>query len=287
MPQREYSSTAGRSEELAVAVDQVGVVLRGKSILQDISWRVPIGTRGAILGPNGSGKTTLLRVLSGYRYPTNGTVDLLGERIGKFPLDELRRRMGLVDPTLEYLDGYRLTALDVVLTGYFGHLTLDFHFPTDEQRADAARMLADVGLAGHEEQFFTTLSSGEQRRCLLARALATEPNLLLLDEPTAGLDLFARERLLATIDHIARARPSLTTLVVTHHIEELLPGTTSVLLLSRGRALAQGSPDEVLDPALVSGAFGVPVTITKTGERWHWHVDGAAWKSLVHDEGRG
>lgn len=243
-----------------------------RAILEDVSWSVPPGARAAVLGPNGSGKTSLLRMVTGYLFPTTGSMSVLGETLGQTNLDELRRRMGIVDPTNIYLEADRLVAIDVVLSGFFGHLCIDFDYPTPSQVERAQKLLAAVGLEHRDQQRMSTLSTGEQRRVLVARAMACEPELLVLDEATAGLDLLAREQLLASVDHLVQQNPQLTLLVVTHHLEELPRGIDHVLVLSRGKVAAAGDPASVLTPAILSPAFGVPVQVTHEQGRWSWRV---------------
>jgi iron complex transport system ATP-binding protein len=258
----------------AILAHGVSLVREGRSLVRDLSWRVERGSRAVVLGPNGSGKTTLLRLVTGYLYPTLGEMTVLGERLGETNLDELRRRIGIVDPTTIYLDGQRLPALDVVLSGFFGHLTIDFDVPSAEQYQRARHLLAEVGLAHREEQLFATLSTGEQRRVLMARAMASQPELLVLDEATAGLDLLAREQLLASVDRLLQDRPDLTLLVVTHHLEELPRGTSDVLLLADGQVRGSGPPEDILTDSLLSGIFGVPVQADRREGRWSWRVVG-------------
>lgn len=265
----------------AIHADRVSIRIGGVPILHEVSWDVARGARVALLGPNGSGKTTLLRLITGYRFPTTGTMTVLGEELGHTNLDELRLRVGLLDPNIEHLAKERLRAIEVVLSGFFGHLCIDFDVPTESQIASAQDMLADVGLESHADQIFATLSTGEQRRVLLARALAADPELLILDEPTAGLDLLAREMLLATVDRVTRLRPEMTVLVVTHHLDELLPETSDILLLTNGRVAAQGAPSSVLTNEILTEVFQVPVTVNQTSGRWQWHVEPNIWPTLM------
>jgi len=267
--------------EFAIRADRVSIRIGGTPILHEVSWNVPRGARAALLGPNGSGKTTLLRLVTGYRYPTTGSMTVLREELGKTNLDDLRLRVGLLDPNIEHLAKERLRAVEVVLSGFFGHLCIDFDVPTESQIASAHAMLADVGLGAHADQIFATLSTGEQRRVLLARALAADPELLILDEPTAGLDLLAREMLLATVDRVTRLRPEMTVLVVTHHLDELLPETSNILLLTNGRVAAEGEPTSVLTNEILSKVFQVPVTVSQNGGRWQWHVEPTIWPTLM------
>lgn len=259
----------------------VGFVTEGHEILREIHWSVPRGALAAILGPNGSGKSTLLRILTGYLYPTTGVAEVLGRRLGEVDVHALRREIGVVDPAGPFSPDQRLTALEVVLTGVFGNLCLDFDHPTPADVALAKQLLADVGLGEHAGQRFRTLSTGEARRTLLARALVHRPKLLILDEPTAGLDLRARETMLATVDLLKQRHPSLAILTVTHHLEELSPSTDSVLLLKGGRVLAKGRVDEVLRESLLSDGFDCPVKVSKTNGRWQWMVEPRVWKSLA------
>ncbi|MBY0585582.1 ATP-binding cassette domain-containing protein [bacterium] len=257
---------------LALHAKNVSLRRDGRSLLSDVCWQVERGRRSALLGPNGSGKTTLLRIVTGYLYPTSGQITVLGERIGQTNLDDLRRRIGIVDPTSVYLDGQRMPALDVVLSGFFGHLTIDFDDPTPEQHARARALLAQVGLAHRESQLFATLSTGEQRRVLVARALTTTPELLVLDEATAGLDLLAREEFLASVERMLTQQPGVTLLVVTHHLEDLPSSVDDILLLAEGTVRAHGRPEETLTDGILSGVFGVAVQADRANGRWSWRI---------------
>jgi iron complex transport system ATP-binding protein len=270
-----------------------------RPILTDISWRVNAGEIAAILGPNGSGKSTLLRIISGYLWPQAGSVELLGDTFGEVPIAPLRARIGIVEATTLFPFDENMTAGDVVTSGYFSALTLGYLHPTPEQVAHAEHLLEQVGLTGHVGQLYATLSTGERLRCLLARALVRKPELLLLDEPTAGLDLPAREAILATLARlhrngqpgrpVNRKSPSEPTtpcgpamITVTHHLEELLPGTGNVLLLSQaGAVVAQGSPEKVLTDRHMTEAFGVAIQVVQRHSRFHAHVDPAAWNDLL------
>ena len=189
--------------------------------------------------------------------------------------------MGIVDPTLIRLLDRNVTTHRLAATGFFGHLTTLFERPTKDQLHIAGELLAEVGLADHLDQDVMTLSSGQRSRLWLARALVHEPELLILDEPTADLDLLGRETLLATLDGIAKQRSALTTVIVTHHLEDLLPDTDHVLLLSDGRTVASGLPEEVLTSANLSAAFGCDVEVDRKGDRWHWSVSRHTWHHLI------
>lgn len=257
------------------------MTIRRKRIIHQVSWQVTTGAHAAVLGANGSGKSTLLRLMTGYLYPTTGRVTTLGFVSGRSNVHDLRQRIGLVDPGNSFAPDPRLSVLDLVLTGFWGKLCLDFDRPTIEQVESARETMANVGLEGKEQQLFRTLSTGESRRALLARAMVRQPDLLILDEPTAGLDLLARETMLATIDRLLDERTGLTTLMVTHHVEELSPKTNEVLLLRDGSVISCGRPDDVLRSSVISEAFGCQVTVGRSDGRWQWHVSPHLWETLL------
>jgi len=257
-----------------------------RRILSDISWTVAPGEVAAILGANGCGKSTLLRIISGYLWPQQGSVTFLGQRFGEVALAPLRARVGIVEATTVYPFDETMTARDVVVSGYYSSLTLGYVRPRAEQFRHAEQLLDQVGLGTHVGQGYFTLSTGERLRTLLARALVRKPELLLLDEPTAGLDLPAREAILATLSRLHRESdkagqaPAMVT--ITHHLEELLPQTSNVLLLSRaGTALATGRPEEVLTDAHLTAAYGVKIHVGRQNGRYHAHVDPLAWEGLL------
>jgi iron complex transport system ATP-binding protein len=267
----------------AIVLEKLCVDYPGLRALHEISWQLPRGVHGTILGPNGSGKSTLLRSMTGYGYITSGRATVLGETLGETNIHALRRRIGVVDPKLLRFVDSRVTLLQLVCTGFFGNLTPYFDRPTNEQIEFAQAVLAEVGLADRETQIFLTLSAGQQSRAWLARALVNRPELLILDEATGDLDLPGRETFLATLNFLSQRRRGLTTLMVTHHIEDLLPTVGEVLLLANGRACAAGWPDEVLTSKQVSTAFGCPIEISLQNGRRFWSVKPAAWSTLLED----
>jgi len=270
----------------AVAMNHVSVVRSDVPILRDVSWTLPRGSVAALLGPNGSGKTTLTRVITGYEWPTTGTVHVLDEQLGSVDVRELRRRVQIVNPSARYGVDATMTAEHVVLTGYTASLYL-YGTISDEQRDRARRLLRAVGLSHRMEQPFGLMSTGEQRRCLLARALVRLPEMLILDEPTAGLDVNGREHLLATIDQLHRLPDAPTILIVTHHVEEISPATEQVVMLKQGRVIACGAPDAVITPETLSDLFGCRVYVQKRSGR-HWlEVLPEAWLDLLDDESAG
>jgi iron complex transport system ATP-binding protein len=261
------SSTAGIDPAITLA--GVGVRAGGREILDEVHLTVPARRHTAVLGPNGSGKTTLLRVLSTYLYPTRGEVTVLGARFGRTDLRALRPRIGFVSVGLDPLLEVRAAALPLVAAARIGATWPPPRVLDDVATADAAhRALARVG-AGHlADRRVDTLSQGERQRVRIARALATDPELLLLDEPFAGLDLGGREALLADLDGVLAEPDGPTVVLVTHHLEELPRGIAGAVLLRDGQVLTAGPVDEVLRADHVSVCFGLPVEVARTGERW-------------------
>lgn len=271
---------------------------RGKSqILRGVNLELPTGQYSAILGPNGCGKTTLTRVLTGHAFFRSGDVNVLGETVGKTDIRALRQRVSVVNPTASTADHHvsgavvdaELSAVEAVLTGYFGSVGLYDH-TTEEQRNNANQLLETVGLSHRADLRFALLSTGEQRRCLLARALVNDPELLILDEPTAGLDLAGREQVLSTIEQILERNklPSIphptTVLMITHHVEELSPSTSQILMMRQGQFIARGLPDDVITPEALSETFGCKVFVRKTHGRFWLEVLPEAWLDLRQSE---
>lgn len=270
VPMAPTSESLLAPEPTAIRLEGVAVVRDGNALLDDISWTVRTGERWALLGPNGSGKTTLLRVAGSALWPTRGTVDILGARLGKVDMRMLRQRIAVVSAAVTRALRPTLSALDVVLTGRHAALETWWNEYSDEDRVEADRLLHEAGFGGSafDERPFGLLSEGERQQVLLARALMGRPELVLMDEPAAGLDLGARERLLGHLAALAED-PSVPPLVlVTHHAEEIPPGVTHAALLRGGRLLVSGPIDEVFNSATVSECFGVPVTVARSEGRW-------------------
>jgi iron complex transport system ATP-binding protein len=271
----------GEQPTPAIDLHRVTVKRGERKILRDITWRVPAGACAAILGPNGSGKSTLARVIMGQMWPASGDVAVLGERFGETDLNALRTSIRLVQSSGVVEFDADETAINVVLTGFFG--TVGLYDPvTPAMRRSAMRLIRQVGLSKESQQPYRTLSSGERMRCLIARALVVKPRLLILDEPTAGLDLLARERVLATVQRLVDShRQPPTVLTITHHVEELLPATASVLILKDGRAAAVGKPRAVLTSAVLSRVYQFPVEAKRRAGRFWVQVHPSAWGALV------
>jgi iron complex transport system ATP-binding protein len=246
----------------------VTVVRDGATLLSHVDWVVDEGQHWALLGPNGAGKTTLLAVAAAALFPSAGSVELLGERFGEVNLGELRTRVGLSSSSLNDRVPPQEKAVDVVLTAAYGVVGRwqESYDPSDLQRA--TELLGRVGLRAFADRRFGSLSEGERKRVLLARALMTDPELLLLDEPAAGLDLGAREALLRLLTRLSGSPDAPPSVLVTHHVEEIPVGTTHAMLLSRGRVVAAGPVAEVVTGPLLSQAFGIPLQVSAADGRY-------------------
>jgi len=232
-----------------------------------VSVAIRAGEHWALLGPNGAGKSTLLQIMATLAYPSRGDVDVLGRRLGRVNVFELRPWIGHVGPH-HRVDPHR-TVREVVLTGATGTIQL---VQRREISADELSREAEVtelmGLAGRADAPWRVLSQGERSRALIARALMAQPRLLLLDEPAAGLDVAGREQLVLSLDDLRRRHLDLATVLVTHHLEELPASTTHALLLRDGGVLATGPVADVLTTELASACFGHPVAVSRRAGRW-------------------
>lgn len=255
---------------LSTIIDIEGVYWErdGKSILNNVRWRVTRGEHWALLGLNGSGKTTLLNIVSGYVWPTAGRVSVLGHEYGSVDLRELRKRIGWVSSAFEERLDHRDKALHVVVSGLHASIGL-FEKPAPDQLEHALRLMEGLDCRHVAHRPYATCSHGEKQKVLIARALMAEPELLILDEPCTGLDFVARESLLQTVARLARAEDGPTLVYVTHHPEEIVPEFTHTLLLRSGTVTAQGWTEQVLTGAALSEAFGVSVQVIREGgRRW-------------------
>ncbi|OHE89301.1 MAG: ABC transporter [Verrucomicrobia bacterium RIFCSPLOWO2_12_FULL_64_8] len=241
---------------------------RGRTvILRDVSWRVEPAQHWVILGPNGSGKTSLLRALTAYLTPTAGTIELLGRRYGRTDWRELRKHVGLVTSAVQHLIPAAEPAIETVISGKSAQLDL-WGAVTPADRAQARRILHLVGVAPLAEREWLFLSQGERQRVLVGRALMARPRLLIFDEPCAGLDPVAREQFLRFLDQLARRPRAPALVLVTHHLEEIMPAFTHVLVLRAGRVVAAGPMRTVLTAAVLRRAFGGRVRLAGRGGRW-------------------
>lgn len=239
-----------------------------KPLLDAITWDVRPGERWALLGQNGAGKTTLLTLAAAVEFPSAGTVEILGQTLGRTDVARLRGEIGFVDARDGHRFAPRLTVRDVIRTGATGTIGYFRERLTtlDTDRADT--LLWSFGLGPIGERRFGDLSHGERKRALIARALVAYPKLLLLDEPGAGLDLPGRELLLRALGVLARDEPELAVVITTHHLEELPASTTHALLLRDGRVVGTGPVDATLTDQTLEACFGIPVDVAQANGRW-------------------
>jgi iron complex transport system ATP-binding protein len=252
----------------ALRLSGVGVVRDGVTIIDGVDWEVGPHERWIVLGPNGSGKTTLMRIAGLYLHPSRGEVEVLGERLGRVDVRHHRTRIGLVSPAFAAMLRADVTAADIVMTARHGALETWWHRYDESDRRRALALLDRLGAGPLADRAFGALSSGERQRVLLARSLWGDPGLVLLDEPTAGLDLGAREDLVSRLGGLASDPTTPATVLVTHHVEEIPAGFTHVLLLRGGRVAAAGPIDDVLDAPTLSAVFGLPLALDRRDGRY-------------------
>ncbi|MFG3285889.1 ABC transporter ATP-binding protein [Streptomyces sp. NPDC048111] len=246
----------------------VSVVRDGRALVDDVSWSVKEGERWVILGPNGAGKTTLLNIASSYLFPSTGTARILGEQLGRVDVFELRPRIGMAGVAMADKLPKRQTVLQTVLTAAYG-MTATWQEEYDAVDEDRARAFLDrLGMTDFLDRKFGTLSEGERKRTLIARAMMTDPELLLLDEPAAGLDLGGREDLVRRLGRLARDPYAPSMVMVTHHVEEIAPGFTHVLMIRQGKVLAAGPMETELTSRNLSLCFGLPLLVEHRGDRY-------------------
>ena len=244
-------------------------VRRGSATLLDkISWRVAEGDRWVVLGPNGAGKTTLLQVASAQIHPTDGVAGILDEVLGTVDVFELRPRIGLTSAALAERIPREERVRDVVVSASYAVVGRWREAYDDLDHHRATELLDSVGAAHLLDRTFGTLSEGERKRVQIARALMADPELLLLDEPAAGLDLGGREDLVSTLSALALDAASPATVLVSHHVEEIPPGFTHALLLRAGTVVAAGSLAEVVTEEHLTETFGMPLVLSHEAGRW-------------------
>jgi len=246
----------------------VSIVRNGNRILDQINWTVDSDDRWVVLGPNGAGKTTLLQVAAAFMHPSSGTAQILDETMGRVDVFELRPRIGFASTAMAKRVPAEEKVVDVVLTAAY---SVTGRWNEDYENIDlrrAQRVLAEWRLSHLENRRFGDLSDGEQKRVQIARSVMTDPELLLLDEPAASLDLGAREELLQLLSGYASAPFAPGIVMVTHHVEEIPRGFTHALLLSGGRAAAAGPIEEVLVSETLSDVFGLDLRVTHQDGRY-------------------
>lgn len=244
------------------------VVRGGSTLLSEVDWEVEEGQRWVVLGPNGAGKTTLLQLAAARMHPTRGVVGILGEVLGAVDVFELRPRIGLASASLADSIPKREKVEDVVVTASWGVVGRWKESYDDLDHGRARELLEVLGVDHLVGRTFGTLSEGERKRVQIARALMTDPELMLLDEPTAGLDLGGREDLVGRLGEIAADLAAPAVVMVTHHVEEIPPHFTDVLLLRDGEVVAQGPLELTLTEANLSATFGVDLVLEQHGQRW-------------------
>ncbi|MCP3424524.1 ABC transporter ATP-binding protein [Rothia sp. AR01] len=256
---------------MSVVLDLVDVsVVRGagKRLIDGVSWRVEEGERWAVLGPNGAGKSTLLSVAAARLFPTSGMVDILDEILGAVDVFELRPRIGVTSGALANQIPHSETVLNVVVTAAYAVTGRwrEQYDPDDERRA--RELMGQWGVGELADRTFGSLSDGERKRALIARALMTDPELMILDEPGAGMDIGGREDLVERLTELARDPYAPTTVLVTHHLEELPQGLTHLMLLNRGRVVAAGPIQDVLTSENLSATYETPLKLTEVDGRY-------------------
>ncbi|GAB1642717.1 ABC transporter ATP-binding protein [Krasilnikovia sp. MM14-A1259] len=248
--------------------DRVSVIRGGNFLVRGLSWQVELDERWVVLGPNGAGKTTLLNLASARLHPSRGTAWVLGERLGRTDVNELRTRVGFSTGAFADRVPPDERVLDVVVTAAWSVVGRwrEQYDPQDEARARA--LLDQLGMGKLADREFGTLSEGERKRTQIARALMTDPELMLLDEPSAGLDLGGREDLVARLTDLALDPDAPAMVLVTHHVEEIPPGFTHAMLLREGTVVAAGLLGETLTAENLSKTFGLPLVVQRTGDRF-------------------
>jgi iron complex transport system ATP-binding protein len=252
----------------ALRLRGIGLTREGRALLDGVDIDVAPDERWVVLGRNGSGKSTLVQIMALNLHPSRGTVDVLGERLGVADVRALRRRVGYAAAALADQLRPGLTAREVVMTARYAALEPWWHTYTDDDRAQAGDRLARLGVGQLAERTFGTLSSGERQRVLVARTLMGEVGVVLLDEPTAGLDLGGREEFVQGLEQLAHDATSPPLVLVTHHAEEIPRTTTHCLLLADGHVLASGAIDDVLTAESLSATFGLRLDLRRRAGRW-------------------
>jgi iron complex transport system ATP-binding protein len=245
----------------ALLCSHIALDLDGTRILDDVTWEIRAGERWVVLGANGAGKTTLLRIAALYQHPTSGTVDVLGQRLGRTDVRTLRERIAFSSPALAARLEPSMTAAQVVMTARYAALAPWWHQYTEADKERAIALLERFRCGALADHKLPTLSAGERQRVLLARTLMTDPALVLFDEPTAGLDVGGREELISDLTTWAQDKAGPPLVLVTHHVEEIPPSFTHALVLKDGRVAASGALGETVTSSVLSDAFGLPLQI--------------------------
>lgn len=256
----------------AINIKNATVYIDKKPILKDINWQVPTGEKHFILGANGAGKTTLVKTILGYIWPYYGaTVEVLGKRFGQTNLNELRKSIAWVSPFIQQRLAAELTGIRMVLSGPDGVLGF-YRDASDEELANAYSLLKKFNATHLAEKSIMAMSSGEQMKILIARALLTKPELMILDEPNVFLDIAEREFLLNTISKIIQERKNLTVIFISQRIEDILPEFETGMILNGGKIEKIGSREEILTPESLKKAFGIDINLIKSNNGRLWSI---------------
>jgi iron complex transport system ATP-binding protein len=265
------STTSTGPGDAVVSLRGVTRIEETTQVLRGIDWTVRRGEHWVVLGRNGCGKTTLVRIVSLYLHPSSGEVCVLGNVLGRSDIRTARQHIGFSSASFADMLRPQLTAVEIVMTAKYAALEPWWHEYTDDERTRARAILQRLGIERLADRPFSTFSSGERQRVLLARTLMNDPGLILLDEPTAALDLAGREELVASLDDLAHDPATPPIVLVTHHVEEIPPGFTHVLMLRDGAVLAAGPIATTLTEANLSACFGLDVALEERHGRY------AAW----------
>lgn len=271
MKYKRNSTKTSNEKKPVIALYNIILEREGVRILDNINWEVRSGEHWAIIGQNGAGKTLLLKILSTYLWPTSGSVEMLGEEFGKIELYKLRQNISWISSALEQDMPHIQTVLEVVLSGYFSTLRL-FDTPPKHIIKRAKMLLQLLGLRDHEGQLFATLSVGEKKKVLIARATLKKPRLLLLDEICAGLDPIARRNYLDSVQQLINKERKISVLFVTHHLEEIFPEITHVLGLKQGQVIFSGRKEDQMNSENLIALFGDCVKLRRRGELYNLDV---------------
>ena len=258
--------------DAVVELESVCFCRKERQILSDVSWRIEAGTHWALLGANGSGKTTLLKILTGYEWPTFGTVRVLGELFGVCDIGQLRKLIGWVSNAMTQRLPAQDRAIEIVASGVDASIGL-YRRVSDEEYEQSRSVLRQLRAESIADQHTGTLSQGEMQKVLIARALVCEPKILILDEPCIGLDPAARQRFLKDLSSLVQTDSAPTIILVTHHIEEIAPWIKNVMLLKDGRTLAQGHPEEVITSEMMEELLGCACSVFRQGNEFLLRVD--------------
>jgi iron complex transport system ATP-binding protein len=270
-----------------VSLGGIGVVRCGRVILSDVSLHIPAGSCCAILGPNGSGKSTLMAILSGYLWPSRGSVRIGEHLYGRVDLARVRATIGLIEPSRSPAFDPGVCVRNVVATGLFGTVRLPLHHEVSpEQWTRVDSEIEAFGLGEFAGSAFAELSTGEQMKALLARALVSEARLLLLDEPTAGLDMGARAACVATLERLLNRPVHPTVVIVSHHLDELPRSVDQVVLLKAGGVFGEGPAERMLTSESLSALFGCRIEVLRRDGRYVACVSDGSWNDAnCTDEG--